>query len=50
MLNINKINDKIVEYFDQNQDQHTELNLKIQKITFLQYEHFQHLQFHNDDF
>lgn len=33
MLNINKINDKIVEYFDQNQDQHTELNMKIQKIT-----------------
>jgi hypothetical protein len=32
MLNINKINDKLFEFFDQNQDQHSDINMRIQKI------------------
>lgn len=33
MLNINKINDKLFEFFDQNQNQHSDINMRIQKIT-----------------
>jgi hypothetical protein len=33
MLNLNKINNKLVDFFDQNQGQHSDLNLKIQKLT-----------------
>lgn len=33
MLNINKINDKLFEFFDHNQDQHSDINMRIQKIT-----------------